>query len=116
MRLLPASLFGRTLLVLAAGLVLAQLGSMAINLFDRGSSVYRLASLQIAANIAQTARVLSRLPAAERAKVLEEVSGPHLRVALSDQPVAVASGFTEHDPYEAEFTEFAREEKIYRRK
>lgn len=105
MRLLPASLFGRTLLVLAAGLVLAQLGSMAINLFDRGSSVYRLASLQIAANIAQTARVLSRLPAAERSKVLEEVSGPHLRVALSDAPVAVASGFTEHDPYEAEFTE-----------
>ena len=105
MRLLPASLFGRTLLVLAAGLVLAQLGSMAINLFDRGSSVYRLASLQIAANIAQTARVLSRLPAAERGKVLEEVSGPHLRVALSDEPVAVESGFTEHDPYEAEFTE-----------
>jgi signal transduction histidine kinase len=105
MRLLPASLFGRTLLVLAAGLVLAQLGSMVINLFDRGSSVYRLASLQIAANIAQTARVLSRLPAAERGKVLEEVSGPHLRVALSDEPVAVESGFTEHDPYEAEFTE-----------
>jgi signal transduction histidine kinase len=105
MRLLPASLFGRTLLVLAAGLVLAQLGSMVINLFDRGSSVYRLASLQIAANIAQTVRVLNRLPAAERRKVVEEVSGPHLRVALSDQPVAVESGFTEHDPYEAEFTE-----------
>jgi signal transduction histidine kinase len=105
MRVLPASLFGRTLLVLAAGLVLAQLGSMAINLFDRGSSVYRLASLQIAASIARTARILNRLPAAERGKVVEEVSGPHLRVALSDQPVAVETGFTEHDPYEAEFTE-----------
>jgi signal transduction histidine kinase len=103
-KLLPASLFGRTLLVLAAGLVLAQLGSMAIHLFDRGSSVYRLASLQMAARIGQAARILNRLPAGERHKVVEEVSGPHLRVALSDRPVAVPSGFTEHDPYESEFT------------
>jgi len=103
-KLLPRSLFGRTLLVLAAGLVLAQLGSMAIHLFDRGSSVYRLASLQMAARIGQAARILNRLPAGERHKVVEEVSGPHLRVALSDRPVAVPSGFTEHDPYESEFT------------
>jgi signal transduction histidine kinase len=104
-RFLPRSLFGRTLLVLAAGLILAQLGSTAIHLFDRGSSVYRLASLQIAARIGQTARILNRLPANERHKVVEEVSGPHLRVALSDRAVAVASGFTEHDPYETQFTE-----------
>ena len=105
MRLLPRSLFGRTLLVLAAGLILAQLGSMAIHLFDRGSSVYRLASLQIAARIGQAARTLNRLPASERHKVVEEISGPHLRVALSERPVAVERGFAEHDPYEKEFTE-----------
>ena len=46
-----------------------------------------------------------RLPAEERHKVVEEVSGPHLRVALSDRRVAVASGFAEHDPYETQFTE-----------
>jgi signal transduction histidine kinase len=91
--------------VLAVGLILAQLGSMAIHLLDRGSSVYRLASLQIAARIGQTARILSRLPAAERHKVVEEVSGRHLRVALAERPAAVASGFTEHDPYEQQFTE-----------
>lgn len=105
MRLLPASLFGRTLLVLAAGLLLAQLGSMAIHVFDRGSSVYRLASLQIATRIAQTARILNRLPAGEREKVVQEISGPHLRLGLSERPVVVASGFTEHDPYEQQFTE-----------
>jgi signal transduction histidine kinase len=103
--LLPRSLFGRTLLVLAAGLMLAQAGSMAIHLFDRGSSVYRLASLQIAARIGQAARILDRLPVGERYKVVEEISGPHVRVTLSDRPVAVASGFSEHDPYEREFTE-----------
>lgn len=105
MRLLPASLFGRTLLVLAAGLLVAQIGSMAIHLFDRGSSVYRLASLQIATRIAQAARILNRLPASERDKVVQEISGPHLRLALSERRVAVASGFTEHDPYEAQFTD-----------
>jgi signal transduction histidine kinase len=105
MPLLPASLFGRTLLVLAAGLLVAQLGSMAIHLFDRGSSVYRLASLQITTRIAQTARILNRLPAGERDKVVQEISGRDLRLALSDRPVSVASGFTEHDPYEAQFTE-----------
>jgi signal transduction histidine kinase len=105
MKLLPASLFGRTMLVVVAGLVVAQLGSMAIHLFDRGSSVFRLASLQIAAQIAQTVRILNRLPPAERGKVVQEVSGPHLRVTLSNREVTVASGFTEHDRYEVEFTE-----------
>jgi signal transduction histidine kinase len=105
MKWLPGSLFGRTLLVLAAGLLLALLGSVAIHLFDRGSSVYRLASLQIAARIGQTARILDRLPAQERHKVVEEVSGPHLRVALSERRVQVASGFAEHDPYEKQFAE-----------
>jgi signal transduction histidine kinase len=105
MPLLPRSLFGRTLLVLAAGLLIAQLGSMAIHLFDRGSSVYRLASLQMAARIGQAARILNRLPAAERHTVVKEISGPHLRLALGDRPVAVATGFSEHDPYEAQFTE-----------
>ena len=103
MRLVPTSLFGRTLLVLGAGLLVAQLGSVAINLLDRGSSVYRLASSQIAARIGQTARVLNRLPAAERPKVAEEVNGPHLRLTLSDRPVPVATGFAEHDSYEAAF-------------
>jgi signal transduction histidine kinase len=103
-RLLPRSLFGRTLVVLAAGLLLAQLGSTLVHLFDRGSSVYRLAELQIARRVAQNARILNRLAAAERHNVVEEVAGPHLRVSLTGHPVAVESGFTEHDPYERRFT------------
>jgi signal transduction histidine kinase len=104
MRLLPASLFGRTLVVLALGLLLAQLTSAAIHLFDRSSSVYQLASLQIAARVAQTARILNRLPPGERGNLVQELSGPQLRVALSDRAVPVASGYTEHDPYEEQFT------------
>src|SRR4051812_4693589 len=77
-RFLPESLLGRTLLVLAAGLLVAQLGSAVIHLFHRGGSVYRLATLQIASQIGQSARILNRLPASERHKVVQESSGPHV--------------------------------------
>lgn len=105
MRLLPDSLLGRTLLILAAGLLLAQLATLVMNLFDRGSSVYRLASYQIAARVAQTARILNRLPAGERSLVVEELNGRHLRVAMSATPISIAEGYEEHDRYEKAFAE-----------
>jgi signal transduction histidine kinase len=105
MRLLPRSLFGRTLLVLAAGLLVAQLASVVLNLFDRGSSVYRLAAYQIAARIAQNARILNSLPASEREKVVREIDGSYLRASLSQHRVAVETGFAELDRYEQAFLE-----------
>lgn len=108
MRLVPPSLFGRTLLVLAAGLLVAQAASLVLNLFDRGSSVYRMAAVQIAARIAQNARILSRLPPAERPKVVETIDGRHLRVSLSEHPVPITKGFVEHDRYERDFRDLLR--------
>ncbi len=103
MRLVPQSLFGRTLLVLAAGLLVAQLASVALNLFDRGSSVYRLAAFQIASRIAQTARILNRLPPDMREAVSREIDGRHLRVSLASRPIAMEAGLAAHDVYEAAF-------------
>lgn len=108
MRLLPASLFGRTLLVLAVGLLFTQAASVVLNLFDRGGSVYRLAATQIAARIAQNARILNRLPPAERPKVIESIDGRHLRVYLSERPVPIAGGYEGHDRYEREFVHLLR--------
>lgn len=102
--LVPASLFGRTLLVLAAGLLAAQAATLVLNFFDRGSSVYRLAAYQITARIAQTARILSSLPAGQRGSVAQQIRGQHLRVDLSDRMIPVQRGFAEHDPYEKTFT------------
>ena len=102
-RLVPRSLFGRTLLVLAAGLLLAQLASLLVNLFDRSSSVYRIASRQVALRIAETARVLNRLPTAERQAVIEEINGRDLNVALARRPIDVAKGYPELDRYEQAF-------------
>ena len=103
--LLPATLFGRTLLVLAIGLLLAQAASMVINLLDRGGSVYRLAATQIAARVAQNARILNGLRPEDRRKVVEAVDGRHLRISLSAQPLPVALGLEEHDRYETAFLE-----------
>lgn len=108
MRWVPSSLFGRTLLVLAAGLIVAQAATVVLNLFDRGGSVYRLAAFQIGARIAQTARMLNSLPAQQRPKLAEQLDGRHLRVVLSGTKVPVATGFSEHDSYEKAFTRSLR--------
>jgi signal transduction histidine kinase len=108
MRLVPRSLFGRTVLVLAAGLLLAQLASVLVNLLDRGSAVYRLSAQQIAIRIAHTARVLNRLPTEARAELVDALAGTDLQVLLSTQPVKVSKGFAELDVYEEAFARIVR--------
>ena len=61
MRLAPRSLFGRTLLVLAAGLLLADIASQLVNFFDRGSGVYRARRPADGAEDRAIARILNRL-------------------------------------------------------
>jgi len=102
-RLLPRSLFGRTLLVLAAGLLLAQAASFAVNLLDRGAAVYRLASQQMAARIAGTARVLNRLRPLERSVIIDAMNGRDLSVAMSPTPLSVVKGYEELNRYEQAF-------------
>jgi signal transduction histidine kinase len=108
MSLLPRSLFGRTLLVLVAGLVLAELVSQVVNFFDRGSSVYRLGSQQTALRIAQSARILNRLSPGQRGAVVEEMSGPSFSVLLTAAPVSVGKGFAEHGRYERALAELIK--------
>ncbi|MBI4294237.1 MAG: HAMP domain-containing protein [Betaproteobacteria bacterium] len=100
MRLLPRSLFGRTLLVLSAGLVFAEVASQVLNFFDRGSGVYRLTAQQTALRIAQSARILNRLAPQERDAVINEMVGPDFGVVLSKVPISLGQGFAEHDRYE----------------
>ncbi|MDH4192095.1 MAG: ATP-binding protein [Betaproteobacteria bacterium] len=100
MRWFPRSLFGRTLLVLAVGLVFAELASQVVNFFDRGSGVYRLGAQQTALRIAQSARILNRLAPGERSPIIEEMNGPTFSVVLSAAPVEIGAGFAEHDRYE----------------
>ncbi|HMA89085.1 MAG TPA: ATP-binding protein [Burkholderiales bacterium] len=103
MRLVPGSLFGRTMFVLGAGLLLVQLATVLINVMDRGGAVYRLASQQVAIRIAEAAKLLNRVPAADRAWVLEELNNRDLRILLSAKPIVVPQGPDELNHYERPF-------------
>ena len=100
---LPRSLFGRTVLVLAACLLLSQSASLLVNFFDRGSSMYRLNSEQMAQRIARSASLLNRLPKEERVTVAQELGGRDFRIEFAQRPIEIESGFIELDEYEKGF-------------
>ena len=88
MRLLPRSLFGRLLLVLASGLILAQLLSAAINFAERDSVLGRASGMQHGQRIADIVRLLDSLGPAERARIAGILNVPPLVVALDRAPPA----------------------------
>lgn len=88
-RWLPRTLFGRLMLVLASGLVLAQLASIAINLQERDSLVARSTGLRLAQRIADVVKVLDALPPPEREHVAAVLSVPPLVLRLDRTPADV---------------------------
>jgi signal transduction histidine kinase len=88
MRLLPRSLFGRLLLVLASGLIVAQLLSAAINLAERDSVLVRASGMRPAQRVADIVRLLDSLSPAERARIVDILSVPPLVVSLDRIPAA----------------------------
>jgi signal transduction histidine kinase len=94
MRLLPRSLFGRLMLVLASGLIVAQLLSAAINLAERDSVLVRASGMQPAQRIADIVTLLDSLGPAERDRIVGILSVPPLVVALNRTPSAEDSEAT----------------------
>jgi signal transduction histidine kinase len=86
MHLLPRSLFGRLVLVLLAGLLIAQFASVMILLQDRGTAVYRASGLQAAQRIAGVVELLDTLEPRQRQQVAAAMTTSALRVALYDAP------------------------------
>jgi signal transduction histidine kinase len=86
-RVLPRSLFGRLVLVLLAGLVLAQLATAYINLTERDQLLYRAGGMRLAQQIADIVKLLDSLPPAERRRVVAVFSGPPLRASLDRPPI-----------------------------
>ncbi|ODU58268.1 MAG: two-component sensor histidine kinase [Comamonadaceae bacterium SCN 68-20] len=85
-RWLPASLFGRLMLVLASGLMLAQLLSAAINVAERDRLLARSFGLQPAQRIADVVKLLDGLGPAERERVVAVFGVPPLVLSLHDAP------------------------------
>lgn len=94
MRWLPRTLFGRMLLLMSAGLVLAQAAGAVIFLVEQQRSLGHTLSHEVAQRITALYRTLDRLPATEQAAVAASLSTPRLVLAIEDAapPGAGAGG------------------------
>ncbi len=87
MRLLPRSLFGRLVLVLLAGLLVAQLVTLYINAGERDQLLYRSGGMHAAQRVADLVNLLDSITPAERLKVAAVFDEPPLAVTLDRPPL-----------------------------
>jgi signal transduction histidine kinase len=91
-RWLPDSLFGRLVLVLAGGLLLAQLLSAAINLAERDRLLLTAGGVRHAQRIADVVKLLDPMGPAERQRIVAVLSVPPLILSLHEKPLAESVG------------------------
>ena len=82
------------MLVLSAGLILAQLLSAAINLVERDSLLVRASGMQPAQRIGDIVTLLDSLTPAERARIVGILNVPPLAVSLDRAPASAESAAT----------------------
>ena len=85
-RLLPATLFGRLVLILLGGLFAAQLLGAVILLHDRGLALYEASGLHAVQRIADIVRVLDTVGPDEGKAILPAVNTAFLRVSFTKAP------------------------------
>jgi signal transduction histidine kinase len=88
--MVPRSLFGRLVLVLLAGLALAQLATVYLNFSERDRLLYRAGGMQLAQRIADISRLLDSLPPDERRRVVAVFNAPPLAISLERPPLRAA--------------------------
>jgi signal transduction histidine kinase len=91
-RLLPRSLFGQTLLVLLAGLVISHVAGSWIYTMDREQAVRAVGGFAAAQRIANLTRLIEETPRQERARIVAAVSDQSFRVTLSAQAPSEPGG------------------------
>lgn len=108
MRFVPRSLFSRLVLVLLAGLVIAQLVSFAIHMHERGELLSQASGMQSAQRIADVARYLDSLEAKERRAIVQVLSAPPLTISLDRSPLPAGAGDPEQTAHGALFAAMLR--------
>ena len=91
-RWLPRTLFGRLLLVLASGLLVAQLLSAAINVVERDRLLSSSFGMQPAQRIADVVDLLDTLGEVERERVVAVFRVPPLVLSLHPAPLTAENG------------------------
>ncbi len=86
--LVPRSIFGRLVVVLLGGLIVAQLAAAYINLAERDRLLYRAGGMQLAQRIADIARLLDSVAPSERRRIAAVFNAPPLAVSLDRPPLA----------------------------
>ncbi len=81
MRLLPQSLFGRIVLILAGGFLVIQWVTTAIALSDRNALVFRAGANQAATRIGDVVRTLSAASPADRSHIMQAIANDTLKVS-----------------------------------
>lgn len=108
MRLAPRSLFGRLVLILLGGLIVAQFATMYINLAERDQLLYRAGGMRLAQQMSDIVKLLDTLPAAERRKVVAVFNAPPLAVSLDRPRITAPAGSAESDLQHSMFTAVLR--------
>jgi signal transduction histidine kinase len=91
MRLLPRGLFGRLVLILLCGLVVAQLATAYLNLSERDQLLYRASGMQMAQRIADVSRLLDSLSPEDRRRIVAVFNAPPLAISL-ERPALAPEG------------------------
>ncbi len=87
---MPRSLFGRLILVMAAGLLVAQIVSVTLHLGERQRTVARTASEELAERVAAVYRVLDSQRASQREPMAVLLSSRNLAVSLEPAGLLVS--------------------------
>ncbi|MGH8307455.1 MAG: ATP-binding protein [Gammaproteobacteria bacterium] len=82
MRLWPRSLFGRLILVLIAGLIVAQIIATFLSLHERDQALVHFSDQQWVQRNVDAVRLIESLPVSERAQVAGILTSPRLTVTL----------------------------------
>ena len=90
-RLFPSSLFGQTLLVLLAGLIVSHAVGSWIYTADREQAVRAVGGFATAQRIANLTRLVQDTPHEARQRIVAALSDQSFRVSLSAQPIAPPS-------------------------
>ncbi len=85
-RVFPQSLFGQTLLVLLAGLLISQLAGSLIYSTDREEAVRAVGGFATAQRIANATRLVQDTPFDRRQRIVAALNDPSFHVSLSAEP------------------------------
>jgi signal transduction histidine kinase len=107
-RLAPRSLFGRLVLILLGGLIIAQLATAYINLAERDQLLYRAGGMRLAQQISDIVKLLDSLPPAERRRVVAVFNAPPLAVSLDRPKIEPGNTSAETDFHQSMFSTVLR--------